>query len=604
MKKLLIAAVAVTVAAGMALPAQARPVTADRLEHSRAEPENWLMIHGDYLNHRWSRLNQIDRSNVHNLRPVFAFATGGRADADGYDPPAVGSYRMEEQGTALIDDGFMYIADGLYRIMKMDVRSGSKAEFVWRHDPEVARNRTNRGVAMMNNSVYIATGDMRLIRVDRDSGETVFDIVTQAPTHPEYGTPSPHTQTHSAAPMAFKTAGGQELIWQGESSGGSRGTISWCGAWDAETGDLAWRWYAVPFPGEFGHDTWKNENWRTGGGGCWAPPSFDKDTNTIFAGTGDTWPSYDPEFRPGDNLFTASTIALDGDTGELVWWFQATPNERWDLDESNPRLVFKGAGGNTIVANFERQGFYYIWDHTDSWDRRQSSDLPVRATFLRATEYQDPDSITWTKGIDPKTGFPIEYDPSLAVQTYLFGLPRSNLGEASLHCPTWSGAPIALNPSTFNNATRLHYAVASEQCRLGNALVEPMDPNKDFVGERGCCWEGEATGQGNAIFAMNVDTGERVMKAVFPHSRNDSGLLGTDGGLIFTGQMDGKVTALDSSNLAELWSFNTGTNIKSPVVTYSVNGNQYIAVVAGGRNRLSEAGVLMSNMMWVFALGN
>jgi alcohol dehydrogenase (cytochrome c) len=609
MKKILMTVTAAAVVAAVAVPAAARDVTAQRLDGARDEPQNWLMIHGDYLNHRWSRLNQINVGNVHELRPVFSVAIGGWASvSQSYDPPAVGSYGIpDEEGTPLVDDGFLYIADGLYKINKIDVRSGTKGEIVWRFDPEVSRHRTNRGVAMINNSVYIATGDMRMLRVDRDSGEAVYDVNIQAPTNATYGTPSPVSQTVSAAPMTYRSASGRELVFQGESSGGSRGTISWCSAWDAETGEMAWRWYSVPFPGEFGHDTWKNENWRTGGGGCWAPPAYDKETNTIFAGTGDTWPSYDPEFRPGDNLFTASTVALNADTGELEWWFQATPNERWDLDEAAPRLVFKSDafGGNTIVANFERQGYYYLWDHTDTMARGSSG--PVRATFLQARPYQDPDNINWTAGIDPKTGFPVEYDPNLDVQKYIFsqdmGLPRSRLGETALYCPTWYPAPTALMPPAFNSNSRLHYGVASEQCRMGNALTEPMDPNKDFVGERGCCWEGTNIPGGGIIVAMNVDTGERVKKVRTPLA-NESGLLGTDGGLLFTGHNNGKVTAYDADSLAEVWSYNAGVSIKSPAITYAVDGRQYIAIVAGGGdNRFKSWGVLNGATLYVFGLG-
>jgi alcohol dehydrogenase (cytochrome c) len=611
LSKYLIGAMALACASAVALPAMAREVTADRLNNARAEPENWLMIHGDYLNHRWSRLSQINTSNVNSLRPVFSVAIGGWLHKGSYDPPPVGSYgQVAEESAPLVDDGFMYITDGLYKILKMDVRSGKKAEIVWKFDPEVERHRLSRGVAMINNAVYTATGDMRLLKVDRDSGEAVFDVVTQAYEVENYGTPSQVSQTVSAAPMAYRAASGRELIFVGESSGGSRGTISWCSAWDADTGDMAWRWFSVPFPGEFGHDTWTNENWRTGGGGCWAPPAYDAETNTILAGTGDTWPSYDPAFRPGDNLFTVSTVSLDADTGELVWYFQATPNERWDLDEASPRLVFKAADGlTTMVANFERQGFYYLWDHSDSVMRGRAASDPARGTFISARAYQDPENITWTDGIDPKTGFPLEYDPTQTIQAYKYGHVRDLMGDAPLHCPDWLGGPTALMPPAFNEATRLHYVATTVGCRT-QALVEPMDPDKEFVGEQGCCWEGEGDIRGGAIFVMDVDTGERVQKRTLTVA-SESGLLGTDGGLLFTGHGNGDVTAYDAATLAELWTYSTGANIKSPVITYSVGGNQFVAVLAAGAPfggaLFGQGGgglVHQSNMLFVFGLGN
>ena len=154
---------------------------------------------------------------------------------------------------------------------------------------------------------------------------------------------------------------------QGESSGGQLGTRSWVGAWDVNTGQLAWRTFTIPAPGEPGSETWKDNHnaWRVGGGGVWQTASYDPATNLLFYGTGDAFPSFDPEFRPGDNLFTASTIALDADTGKIVWYFQETPNEHWDFDTPSPKMLYEvSVNGETrkVVANFSRNGFFYTLD--------------------------------------------------------------------------------------------------------------------------------------------------------------------------------------------------------------------------------------------------
>ena len=211
-----------------------------------------------------------------------------------------------------------------------------------------------------------------------------------APTDPATGTPSAKTQGFTGAPLAIKTAGGKELVIQGESTGGQLGTRSWVGAFDIATGKLAWRTFTIPAPGEPGSETWKDNHnaWRVGGGGVWQTASYDPASNLLYLGTGDAFPSFDPQFRPGDNLFTASTIALDADTGKIRWYFQETPNEHWDFDTPSPKMLYDvnvNGEQRKVVANFSRNGFYYTLDRTNG-------------QFLRADPYQE--KITWTKGID------------------------------------------------------------------------------------------------------------------------------------------------------------------------------------------------------------
>ena len=247
MRKAILIATAAAAVAGFVLPAHAADVTPQRLLNSKAEPQNWLMNMGSYDSWRYSTLRAINRSNVADLRPVFQFSVGGWINTQvDYDPGFYGQAR--EQGIPLVDDGFMYAHDGLNRVMKMDVRSGHMAEMIWHFDPEATRNRTSRGIALLNNSVYVATNDMRLINVDRDTGEALWDIDITATMDPATGTPSPDTQQITAAPMTVRGASGRELVLQGESSGGTRGTRSWVGAWDAADGEFIWRFFTIPAP--------------------------------------------------------------------------------------------------------------------------------------------------------------------------------------------------------------------------------------------------------------------------------------------------------------------------------------------------------------------
>ena len=547
--------------AAIVSPATAADVTSERLINSPNDPQNWLMVHRDYDNSRHSGLKEINNSNAKDLKLKFMISIGGRATG--------GTLRGKEEATPLVDDGFMYVNDTWGRVMKYDVRSGTQAVPLWRYDPKIKQSRTQRGIAMYGNKVFIPTNDMRMIAINRDNGEVVWEVNATAPTDPATGTPSPKTQGFTAAPLTLKTRGGKELVLQGESTGGQLGTRSWIGAWDVNSGQLAWRTFTIPAPGEPGSETWKDKHnaWRIGGGGVWQTASYDPATNLVFYGTGDAFPSFDPEFRPGDNLFTASTIALDADTGKIVWYFQETPNEHWDFDTPSPKMLYEvniNGENRKVVANFSRNGYYYTLDR-------------AHGQFLRADQYQE--KITWTKGIDPKTGKPVDYDPTKDVQTYAgIGVRRGKRGEEA--CPWWNGSPTFFPPS-LNAKRGVAYVAGAEGCISGTLNKTPLDEKKDYIGLPPCCSEhGRVTAHG-ALWAIDVKTGKVIGKETF-QPPTESGMLSTDGDVLFTGHMNGKFSAYDANTLKEVWSFNTGTPITAPPMTYSVNGKQYIAVVAGG----------------------
>jgi alcohol dehydrogenase (cytochrome c) len=547
--------------AAMAVPAFAADVTPERLLNTAAEPQNWLTVHHDYNNSRHSLLKDINRDNVKDLKLKFVFSIGGRSTG--------GTLRGKEESTPLVDDGFMYVSDTWDRVMKFDVRGGTEAVPLWRYDPKITQSRTNRGIAMYGNKVFIGTNDMRMIAINRDTGELAWEVKAAAPTDPVTGTPSPKTQGFTAAPLAIKTKGGKELVLQGESTGGQLGTRSWIGAFDINTGQLVWRTFTIPAPGEPGSETWKDNHnaWRVGGGGVWQTASYDPATNLLYYGTGDAFPSFDPEFRPGDNLFTASTIALDADTGKIVWYFQETPNEHWDFDTPSPKMLYEvnvNGEGRKVVANFSRNGFFYTLDRSSG-------------QFLRADQYQE--KVNWTKGIDPKTGKPVDYDPSRGVQLYAgVGGMRGKPGQEA--CPWYNGSPTFF-PPTLDQKRMIAYVAGAEGCWAGTNVKTPLDETKDYVGLPPCCQEqGRITAHG-ALWAMDVRTGKVVNKVQMP-DLSESGMLSTDGDILFNGRPDGHFVAYDSDTLKELWSFSLGTPITAPPMTYSVGGKQYVAVIAGG----------------------
>ena len=548
-------------------PAFAADVTQQRLQNAPEEPQNWLMVHRDYNNSRHSPLADINRDNIKDLKLKFLVSIGGTSTG--------GTQRGKEEGTPLVDDGFMYVADTWSRVTKFDVRSGTEAIPLWRYDPKITRTRTNRGLAMYGNKVFVLTYDARVIALNRDNGEVVWEVQGSAPQDPGTGTPS-KVQAFSAAPLTLTTRGGKELLRAGDSTGGSMGTRSWVGAWDVNSGQLVWRTFTIPAPGEPGHETWKDKHnaWRIGGASVWQTASFDPATNLVYYGTGDAFPTFDPEFRPGDNLYTASTLAFDTDTGKIAWYFQETPNEHWDFDTPSPKMLYDvSINGETrkVVGNFSRNGFYYTLDRASG-------------QFLRADQYQD--RVTWTKGIDPKTGKPADYDANRDVQLYAgIGTLRNKRGQEA--CPWWSGSPTFF-PPTFDAKRQIAYVSGGEGCTDGYVIKAPMDEKKDWVGLRMCCQEvGRASAHG-ALWALDVRTGKIVAKTQFPIP-DESGMLSTDGDLLFTGQSNGRFVAYDADTLAEVWSFSLGTPITAPPLTYSVGGKQYVAVVAGGEPRIRGA---------------
>jgi alcohol dehydrogenase (cytochrome c) len=563
-----VAAAALAGAAAIAMPAQAADVTWERLLNP--EPENWLLYGGNLEGWRYSTLDQINRDNAADLDIKYIFAIGGRANR------AEGGCR--EEGGMLINDGVLFATD-CYAIMSAwDISGGEAAIPLWNFDPEEIKTRTQRGLALFEDGVFIGTNDTRLIRVNAASGEVVWDIVATAAPIPEYGTPSAETQGFTTEPLIVQTAGGQNLVVQGESTGGQRGTISYVVAADASTGDLIWRRYTIPFPGEPGHETWEDTwgAWKTGGAGVWSHGTFDPATNLIYHGTGDIFPTYDPAFRPGDNLFGSATIALDADTGAIAWYHQMVPNESWDYDQPGTRMLYDAADGTPVAAVFSRSGHYYTYDRATG---------EILGVFAHTP-------VTWTAGIDEKTGRPIDYVEGAGVQRYAgMSLVRGEqVGEV---CPNWSQGAVALNPSSFDPATRTAYLAFNEGC-VGASTLSGFPDTAMAAAANGINRVGLGAGTSvqreppsnpnvHTVAAFNVDTGERTAEFKAPDVPTDpaSGTLVTGGGILVHGDQAGNLYILDAETLEVLRTINLGMEIAAPASTWEVNGQQYIGIVGG-----------------------
>lgn len=531
-------------------------VNGDRLINAQNEPQNWLMMNGDYGSTRYSRLSQINRENVRNLRMVWALALGGMQD--------VGLNGPESEVNPLVDNGFMYTSDGWGTIYKIDARNPGQGQFVWVADPGVKHqgnaSRT-RGIALWENLVVANLPDGRVIAVNRDTGKIVWDKMIA--TSNEFG----NRERFNAAPI---TADGKVIIANGAGDAKTRG---WIAALDAKTGKELWRWYVVPKPGEPGSETWKDKNnaWKTGGGGLWQTGSYDPATRLTIWGTGNPVPIYDPQARPGDNLYTNAAVAVNIDTGKLAWYFQYTPNDSWDFDEVGVHMLYDTmieGQLRKVVSHFGRNGFFYSLDR-------------LTGRFIKAAQYVN--DLNWTKGLNPKTGMPLEYDPKLDVQIYnpearaLRGDPEKRT------CPTWHGG-IAHQPTAYNPVKNIAYGVGIEGCFSQNgaavAFLSPQGGIDDVNSEKRTYNSDLYYGSVTAFDAVK----HKVLAKAVTDIEVRSGATVTAGGVLFTALQDGWVVAYNDETLEELWRFNVGTPLKGAPVTYAIGPKQYLAVQSGGRH--------------------
>lgn len=531
-------------------------VNHDRLVSAQNEPQNWLMMNGDYASTRYSKLSQINRDNVKNLRMVWTLALGGLQD--------VGQNGPENEVNPLIDNGRMYTTDGWGTLYKIDVRDPNKGQFVWVTDPGVKHGGNvprTRGIALWEDLVIANLPDGRVIAVNRDNGDIVWDQKVAAAN--EFGS----REKFFAAPI---TAEGKVIVANGAGDGKTRG---WIAALDARTGKELWRWYAVPKPGEPGSETWKDTNnaWKTGGGGLWQTGSYDPATRLTLWGTGNPIPQYDPQARPGDNLYTNSVVALNIDTGKLAWYFQYTPNDSWDYDEVGVHMLYDTTiDGQTrkVVGHFARNGFFYSLDRTTG-------------KFIKGAQYVN--DLNWTKGLNPKTGMPLEYDPKLDVQIYN-PAARALRGDGSKRtCPTWHGG-IAHQPTAYNPIKNIAYGVGIEGCFSTNGAAVAFLSPQGGIDEK----KSEKRTYSSDLYYGSVTAFDTIKHKVIAKAVTDieirSGATDTAGGVLFTALQDGWIVAYNDETLEELWRFNVGTALKGAPVTYAIGPKQYLAVQAGGRH--------------------
>jgi alcohol dehydrogenase (cytochrome c) len=553
--------------AGSAIAAD---VTAERLINADREPQNWLMNHRTYDAQRYSPLDKINKANVKSLKLAYAVAIGGTAINESL------------QSTPLAEDGYLYVVDQWGVVYKIDGRSGDMGRIVWRMDPKQEKvPLANRGVALWGNLVIsVASYPARVIATDKETGKVVWET--------NLGDGQPDVQL-TAAPLAVK-----DKIVIG-AAGGDRGVRDFIAALDGTTGRLLWRKYTVPAPGEPGSETWKDNNnaWQTGGAAMWVTGSYDVATNQVLWGTGNPVPMYNPYYRPGDNLYTNSLISWDPDTGKMNWYHQYVPGDMWDYDEVGTHILIDGqvAGqAHKLITHAARNGFLYTFERANG------------QTVL-AKPYME--EVTWTKGIDQKTGLPVDYDPTKDIQVYS-GLQTQTLTDRTKRiCPSHEGGNNYWSAS-YSQRTRLLYIPSRPTC---NEVTMTPDQLRSPTGAMLGGGIKLLTRTESEIVVADPFTGEVKTRVRAPYP-NYSAALTTAGGLVFTGLGDGTLVAYDDESLQQLWKINVGSGFNAPPMTFEAGGKQYVAILSGlsqiSKGRLTLTPELREmrhqTMLFVFAL--
>lgn len=525
---------------------------------------------------RFSTLDKVNAQNVKGLVPVFAASLGGEK-------------QRGQEAQPLVYDGTIYVTGSYSRLFAFDARTGEKK---WEYNARLPDgimpccDVVNRGAAIHGDKVIFATLDAHLVALDRHTGKVLWNKKTG-----EYQA----GYSATAAPLIVK-----DMVITGN-SGGEFGIVGAVQARNVDTGELVWERPVIE--GHVGslngkpngmtgklNASWTGDLWKTGGGATWLGGTYDPSTNTVFFGTGNPGP-WNSHLRPGDNLYSASTLAIDVDTGVIKWHYQTTPHDGWDFDGVNEFIPFdatiKGKPMK-LGAKADRNGYFYVLDRTNG-------KLMGAHKFVMQT--------TWANGIDLKTGRP-NYVPENRP-----GAPNAEAkGKSVFASPSFLGGKNWM-PMAFSQDTGLFYVPSNDW---------GMDIwNEPIAYKKGAAYLGAgftirpiAEDHIGALRAMDPATG----KIVWEYKNKAplwGGVLATRGNLVFTGTPEGYLKAFDAKTGAELWKFQTGSGVVGSPITWEQDGEQYVAVMSGWGGAVPLWGgevaktfkeISQGGSLWVFKL--
>jgi alcohol dehydrogenase (cytochrome c) len=508
--------------------ARLRPVGAQDLRVARSDSANWLTYSGAYDGWRYATLGQIDRRNAGRLSLRWI-------------------YQLTEpeekiETTPLVADGLLFLSTPRGGIKALDAATG---ELLWSYDRTLSGEVqaccgvVNRGLALLDSTLYVATLDAHLIAVDARLGTVRWDVTVAAP---DAG------YSFTSAPLALK-----DLIVIGN-AGGEFATRGFIDAYDARTGGRRWRFSTIPEPGAPGSESWSGASWKAGGAPAWLTGSYDPALDLIYWGVGNPNPDFNGDGRLGDNLYSNSVVALEAATGALKWHFQFTPHDQWDWDSAQIPILVDAPGQEpaSLLLWANRNAFYYVLD------RRTGR-------FVRGLAYSRQ---TWAEGLDAG-GRPVLRGNVTPTRTGTFVFP-SWIGATNWWPPTYSPHTGFFYVPTFERGVRFFKGfvpATSKGKRMGSSSQPPEAGSGRLV-----------------IRALEALTGAPRWEYQVLEGGGEyppvGGLLSTSGDVVFAGGGE-RFLALDAENGKLLWSFPTGGRVMAAPITYLVNGHQRITVAAG-----------------------
>ena len=526
-----------------------------------ANTDNVVNYGMSYSQHRYSTLTQINKRNAKNLVPVWSLSLENE---------------LGEQGQPMVFDGVMYVANAKFTVA-IDVATGKQ---LWRtpvnFDPATPRvvccGQSYRGPALYNGRVYRGTLDAHLVALDQKTGKEVWK--TKVANWKE----------------GFSIIGAPQIangVLITGISGAEFGVRGFLDGYDPETGKQLWRRYTIPAAGEKGSETWPNATAAArGGGSTWITGSYDPQLDLVYWGTGNAAP-WNPDSRAGDNLYTASVLAIKPKTGEIVWYYQLVPNEMFDLDANWEWIIADvqhEGRPRKVIMHMSRGGFLYVVDRTNG-------------QLIAAPAFE---KTSWASHVDLKTGRPVE---TALTQEFRAG-KQMELWPGQWGAKNWAHA-------AFNPETGLLYANTMHNSRL----VKKADPGEYKVGARYVGFENlpaprEAGRPIGHMDAINPLTGKHAWRTPVQDTPSYSSMLATKGGLLFTGKATGEFTAVDMDSGKTLWQFKTPSGINAQPITFTHKGKQYVTIQSGlggtGVLRMGDffVGQPRNGSVWTFALAD
>ena len=500
-------------------------VSDDMLLNADKDANNWLHYGKDYQGTRFSQLEQINTSNIKNLVPKWNLSFG-----------VVGA--QDSQTTVV--NGRLYVTSSGNKVFSVD---GATGKILWKYErslpgdlgPKLCCEDVNRGVAVYQDMVYMATLDSHVVALNNTTGKVEWEVKLG-----DYKT----GEIYTSMPLVAKG-----MVIVGNSGGDVGANLGLITALDPKTGKIIWQTKTRPSsPNDPGASSWANNSWKTGGVSAWLTGTYDQKTDTILWGTGNPTPDFDPSIRKGDNLYSNSTLALDASTGKLKYFFQYTPNDAWDYDGNNEVILVDDEKGRKVWLHADRNGHLYSINRTNG---KCNWVVPIAR-------------VNWLKGFEGNCRPIVNPDKVPNYDKVVTDIAPILDGGKEWH------------PATYSHKTKLMYIPFIDSSMDIQAKKQEFKVGEWFLASRVL----KANPYTGGVKAFNATTGEVVWTR--PQSTPaTSGLLSTAGGLVFSGDAEGYFRALKDTTGETMWSFNVGTGIHGNPTSYTVEGKQYVAVVYG-----------------------